>query len=85
MGGAAVGDQLIGNAFGLVDRNRKAEADRSALRFAAGVSAHGCDRGVDPHQLAVQIDQRAPELPGLIAASVWMASSTVSWLPACPR
>ena len=25
-----------------------------------------------------------PELPGLIAASVWMASSTVFWLPASP-
>ena len=25
-----------------------------------------------------------PELPGLIAASVWMASSTVFWFPASP-
>lgn len=57
MGRLAGADQLVGDALGLVDRNRKAEADRAALRVAR-IGTQGGDGGVNAHQLAVHVDQR---------------------------
>ena len=59
--------ELVDDAQRQLDGNRKADADRAAGRRD--------DRRVDADHLAVHVEQRPPELPRLIAASVWMKSS----------
>ena len=56
--------------LGEVHRDREADA----LRVPG-------DGGVDADEEAGGIDERTPELPGLIAASVWMRLRSVSGRP----
>ncbi|WP_306304522.1 hypothetical protein [Methylogaea oryzae] len=60
-------DEHVHDAGRHVDGDGEADAD-----VAAG---GGEDGGVDADQLAAQVDQAPPELPGLMEASVWMKSS----------
>jgi hypothetical protein len=46
----------------------------------------GDDGAVDAHHLAIEVRQRAPLLPGLMAVSVWIKSSSAlmpvrHWFP----
>ena len=47
-------EQLLGHVLGQVDRDREAEADRARLARRRA----GADRGVDRHDVAVEVDQR---------------------------
>jgi len=51
-------DQLVGDPLGLIDRDRKAKSDRTALRIGR-VTAQCGDRRVDADQLPAHVDQRA--------------------------
>jgi len=62
-GGARL-DQLVGDALGLVDRYREAQADRPAFRTARVVPERG-DRRVDSNQFAVHVDQCAAGVTGV--------------------
>ena len=56
--------QLLDGAADLVDRDREADADVAALA-AEAPAADGRDRGVDPDDLAVEVDQRAAGVAGV--------------------
>ena len=60
---------------GLVDRDREAEADRAGL--AAGLEPRVAIALLMPTTSPRMLTSGPPELPGLIAASVWIASMTV--------
>src|SRR5271163_5029625 len=57
-------DQLVGDALGLIDRNRKAKSDRTALRIRR-ITAQCGNRRVDANQLSGHVDQRAPGVTGV--------------------
>jgi len=59
---AAIGNQIVGDIFCRVNGNGEADA--------GGGAAGRINRGVDADDLTVRIDQRPPELPRLMAASV---------------
>ena len=56
------------------DRARQLRGDREADPLVASRAASE-DGGVDTDQLAGRVDERTPELPGLMAVSVWRKSS----------
>ena len=62
--------QLVGDAADHVDRDREADAD-----VAAGA---GQESGGSPTSSPRRFTSAPPELPGLMAASVWMKSSSPS-------
>src|SRR5947207_5868668 len=63
----AIANELVHDPARHVDRHGKADPDIAAARRQDG--------RVDADAFAQQVDERAPELPGLIDASVWMKSS----------
>lgn len=77
--GLPVLDELLGDPLGLVDGDREADADAAGLTAAA---AQAGDGGVDADEATGRVDERAPELPGLTAAEVWIAEVT-TWLDCC--
>ena len=85
VGDLAVVDQLVGDVAGVVDRDGEADADVARLGARRAAAGRRGDGGVDADDLAVGVDQGAPELPGLMAASVWMASTTAVGLEDCCR
>ena len=61
----------------VLDRvGRDGEADADVARRAR--ARPGLDLRVDADDLAASVEQRPPELPGLIGASVWMTWSIVN-------
>src|SRR5271157_2636220 len=62
--GPAVGDELVGVAFGLINGNGEAQPDRPG-RSTRDVPAERRDGRIDPDQLAVHIDQRPARAPGI--------------------
>src|SRR5829696_2251786 len=64
---AAMLNDLLHDSARHVDRHRKTDPDIAARRRK--------DSGVDADQLTRRFTSAPPELPGLMAASVWMKSS----------
>jgi hypothetical protein len=56
----AVGNQLVGNPLGEVDRNREPEADA-----AAAAVRKRCAGGVDADEACLAVDECAPAVPGV--------------------
>ena len=69
--GLAGVDQLLGDPPGLVDRDREAEPDAAAL--AAELAPSVAIAELTPMTSPSMSTSGPPELPGLIAASVWIA------------
>ena len=85
MRGGAVLDEFIGDALGLIDRDRETQPDRPALgRRARASPPRVAIAELTPTSSPFMLTNAPPELPGLIAASVWMASSTVFWFCTSP-
>src|SRR5262249_50236714 len=71
------GDELVGDAFGEVDRDREAEADAAA----AAVRAGGARGVLSPRGRAWRRPSAPPLFPGLIEASVWIAPTSCAFWP----
>jgi len=71
-------DDFLRDPGGLVDGDREADTDGPAL--AAGGGGLRRFAAFTAITLPVRSTSGPPEFPGLIAASVWIASITVSWL-----
>ena len=77
-------DQFVRDPPCLVDRDREAEADRPALLTARCSPPRVAIAVLMPISLPFMSTSAPPELPGLIAASVWIASMTVAWFEDSP-
>ena len=75
-------DQFVGDALGLIRRDRETQPDRTALR-AGGIlpPPPPIDAMAEftPTSSPFMFTNAPPELPGLIAASVWIAFITECW------
>ena len=83
MGGLAVVDQLVGDVTGVVDRDGEADADVAdwvPVELPPAVEAMAV---LMPTTSPLELIRAPPELPGLMAASVWMASTTAVGLEDC--
>ena len=73
MGGVTGGDQFVGDALGLIRRNREAQADRATLATAGARAARRPCVAIaefTPISSPFMFTSAPPELPGLMAASV---------------
>jgi hypothetical protein len=66
----AGGDQLVDDRLGDVDRDGKAQPDVATFEPGRAATAEGI-----PTSSPLQLTMAPPLLPGLMAASVWMASA----------
>jgi hypothetical protein len=67
-GDLAVGDQLTGDPFGEIDRDREAEPDAPPTRAPERRTGR-----VDADELRLAVDESTAAVAGLIDASVWIA------------
>ena len=70
--GLAVGDDLLGHPLGVVDRDAEAHADVAAVLPVAESPPAEAMATLTPMISPFVLTSAPPELPGLMAASVWM-------------